>query len=626
MAKKKLAANIADSIPQAAGVVKADMVAGTASLTPPAAVERLGLPMTQQIAETESLVNAAAVYLYRQARFQPIAQLNPESLSYQLSEWNVGTMRRFSLTMDAIENRDAVTKSVTGKLKHSLSRRSIEIVKKEGLDVDDDEAEQHANALQEFYDNVEATNAIDRNIRGGQSVLIEQMMDAALKRYACHEIVWKPSADGQHLSATFIFVPLWFFENRTGSLRFTGNFAWDGIPLKDGNWCITVGDGIMEAISVAWMYKTISLRDWLVYSEKHGMPGIVGKTPYAVNTPGWQAMFNAVQAVSTDFSAVIGAQDTIEAVQFGQQGQLPYPPLVEYMDKAISALARGADLSTMSAHGHSSQSGQGASLQGDESDLIEQHYGQMITETLNHYVDKYVLEWHFGQGVEPKAYSKLNVPKRKDVANELAIDTALVGMGVKLGASDACERYARNEATPEQIAEGDVLQMPAGPAGAGGIPPDNTGTENPNTALDSVRKEWLQKNQSAQQGGAPMHPDHPRAQWLQDYRNGKTKDANDTPEQAQDRASWLASFRQSKPQLQKAANELAEKATNELRPFARRLAKIVAMPNDEHYLAAVKALRYELPSVAENCQRTMANAAGLLQVFECCHHPVFGEN
>jgi hypothetical protein len=123
-----------------------------------------------------------------------------------------------------------------------------------------------------------------------------------------------------------------------------------------------------------------------------------------------------------------------------------------------------------------------------------------------------------------------------------------------------------------------------------------------------------------------MHPDHPRAKWLQDARNGKTKDDSDSPDEAKVRAAWLASFRQSKPQLQKAANELAAKATNELKPLVRLLEKIVKMPNDEHYLAAMRSLRQDLPKQADRCQRTLGNAAGLLSVFEVVNHPVFLDN
>jgi phage gp29-like protein len=426
VAKRKTSANASLPTPK--------VTSPSYDLSPPGniATQRLGTPPIQQTSVTESLVNAAAIYLYRQARFTPISFLNPEVMSSQLSEWNVGTMRRFSLTMDAIEARDCLVKSVTSKLKMSLSRRSYEIVKVTGADEGD--AESHAQALEYFYSNVEVTNAVDRNIRGGFGTLVYQMMDATLKRYAVHEIVWKPIGTEQ-LTASFVFVPLWFFENRTGSLRFAGNFAWDGIPLKEGNWMVTVGDGIMEAICVAWMYKTIALRDWLIYSERNGMPMPIGKTAFGATTPGYKAMKTALDSIGSDTSILIGIQDAIDKLEFGATGQLPYPILVEYMDKIISAVARGADLSTLSS-GKQSE-GVGATLQGEESELIEQHNGQMVTETLNHYVDPYVLRWHFGPDTVPCAYIKLNIPKKKDTALDIQVDEFLLKCGVRLGTDEA---------------------------------------------------------------------------------------------------------------------------------------------------------------------------------------------
>ena len=551
-------------------VVKADSRMGAEGPADQEIAQRLGTPVVQQTDQTQSIINAAAIYLYRQARFQPIASLDPQALSWQLSEWNVGTFRRFSLTMDAIENRDALTKSVTGKLKHSLSRRSYEIVKVE--DADEDEAEAHAQALEVFYSNVEATNAIDRNMRGGFSTLLGLMMDCALKKYSTFEIVWKIGTDQNGepaLRATFVFVPLWFFENRTGSLRFCGNFAWDGIPLKDGNWMVCVGDGIMEAIAVAWMYKTIATRDWLIYSEKHGMPGIVGQTPNAKDSPGWNAIEEAVRAVASDFSAVIGIQDKIEAVQFGQTGQLPYPPLVEYMDRCISALARGADLSTMSS-GHGQQGGggkggQGASLQGDESALIEEHYGQNLSETLQRQVDINVLKWYFGEDVIPAAYCKVNIPPKKDAQVELAIDAAMTQMGVMQSKTAVAERYSRTEASEEQIAEGDVVEKIVPPQGQNG-------------------------NQNGQGGDGEL-------------------DETDEP-----------GINESRRLLKLAAANMANTAPK-LKKIAARIQNIANTKSAAQYKSRVNILREQFVNIDSKVDRTIENANALLEVHEILQHP-----
>lgn len=437
---------IADTAMASAAPTAPGLVTGISGYThPQLAAERLGTPDIQGTSTTETLINAAAVYLFKQARFNPISSLTPEVLTAQLAEWQVGYMRRFSATMDTIENRDMVVKAATGKLKMALARRQYEIVKVEGADPE--EAEAHENALKQFYNNCTATSAVDRNIKGGFSRLVHFMMDAALKRYAPFEIIWQPRGD--YLTACFAHVPLYFFENRTGVLRFAGNFAWDGVPLREGRWMVACGEGIMEAVTIGWMYKALGLRDWMVYSERAGIPTAVAKTPHAKNSPAWEALSDAMQRIGADSSIIIGLQDELDKLEFGTSGQLPYPILIEYLDRAIVALARGADLGTLSAHGGGGE-GQGASLQGDESDLVEQHYGAMVSETLNHYVDPYVLAWHFGEGTTPCAYVRLNVPKKQDTQLELQVDEKLIGWGVPLSVESALERYGRASAGPDE--------------------------------------------------------------------------------------------------------------------------------------------------------------------------------
>jgi hypothetical protein len=81
------------------------------------------------------------------------------------------------------------------------------------------------------------THAIDGNEVGGFKLLVRQMMDAIGKRFAVHEIVWKPSPEG--LTAELRFVPLWFFENTTGKLRFLKQpYGLEGVELQEGAWMV----------------------------------------------------------------------------------------------------------------------------------------------------------------------------------------------------------------------------------------------------------------------------------------------------------------------------------------------------------------------------------------------------
>ncbi|MCX6994148.1 MAG: DUF935 family protein [Kiritimatiellaeota bacterium] len=422
-----------------------------------------------------SHVSSERVQSFIRSRFNPIRTLSPQLLSQYLDEFKAGYLRSCALTFEAIEDRDDTLKGVAGKRKKAAARNGWEILTLDSIDESQKtEAASHKQVLLDFYNNITVTSAIDLNQRGQVSLLVRQMMDAVGKQYAVHEIIWKPSdaprstlnAQRVALTAEFRFVPLWFFENQTGALRFLpSEFATAGQPLEENGWLVTVGDGLMAACSVAYIYKTMSLKDWVIYNQRHGMPGIHGKTDAAKDTPEWNDLVTAVQNFAADLSMVTNSGASIEKIDMATTGQLPYPPLVERMDRALAALWRGADLSTIS--GGKSDAGQGASLQGDETTLLEADDTQLISETLNMRVDKFIIDYHFGVGTKPLAYFKLKTTQRKNVAQELSIDTFLRDSGVPLGVKNTLERYNRPVPDPKD----QLLTKPStADAGVSGAP------------------------------------------------------------------------------------------------------------------------------------------------------------
>ena len=403
-----------------------------------------------------SAVSAERVQSFIRSRFNPIRTLTPQLLSQYLDEFKAGYLRSCALTFEAIEDRDDTLKGVAAKRKKAAARNGWEILLVDSVKENQKaEAQLHKEALLDFYNNITVTNAIDTNQRGQVSLLVRQMMDAIGKLYAVHEIIWRPgntsnpsNSSYSGLSAEFRFVPLWFFENTTGALRFLpSEFAVAGEPLEENGWLVTVGDGLMPACSVAYMYKTMALRDAVIYNERHGSPGIHAETDAAKDSPEWEALVTAVQNFASDWAIVTNTGAKINKVDMSTQGQLPYPPFIERMDRAMAALWRGADLSTIS--GGKSDAGQGASLQGDESTLLEADDTQLISETLNMRVDKFVIEYHFGQGTKPLAYFKLKTTQKKNIDSEIKTDTFLRDSGVPLSVKNTLERYNRPVPDPE---------------------------------------------------------------------------------------------------------------------------------------------------------------------------------
>ncbi len=365
-------------------------------------------------------------------RFNPIRNLTPENLGHYLDQFRLGFFRQAVLAWDAMERRDSRLMTVAPKRKKSVARHGWEVLTVE----DSPEALRQKEALEYFYNHLTATTALEPDERGNLSLLVRQMMDAVGKRYAVHEITWQPAPKG--LTAQFTFCPLWWFEGTRGKIRYLANeMAIYGEDMDPGAWLVTVGDGIMEACSVAYMFKHMPLNAWIAFTEKFGIPGIIGETDAAQNSPEWNAMEDAVKNFANDWGAVV-RQGKITLVEAKSGANEPFEPLVNLMNEEITRLWRGADLGTSSKH-----DSQGASLQEDETAILERDDAQMISETLNTQISRFVLNYIFGPDSPALAYLQILTPEPENLAQDIAVDQFLLASGAPLSVKDALERYKR---------------------------------------------------------------------------------------------------------------------------------------------------------------------------------------
>lgn len=387
-----------------------------------------------------------AIAAHRRAMFNPVENLDPATLARQLIEFKAGTLRDLALTMDAIEERDDVISGLAPKAKAAVARHGYEINVVEAIPAGMEQlAQRQKDVLERFWNGITVRNALEPEEEGEFSLLVRQIMDAKGKRYSVHNIVWRHVGDGY--AADLIHVPLWFFENRTGPMRFIAQpYGYDGIPMERGAWSVAVGLGIMRACSVAWMFKRMSLQDWVGYCEKHGFPGIHGQTSASFGSKEWEQMVEAVATFSRDWTAVTNMEGKINLIEAAGAGALPYPPLVDRMDRALSALWRGADLSTMSA---GNGAGQGASLQGGESALIEQDDAAWVSETLRRKIERPLLDYTFGVGVPALAYVKLKTATLQNTQLDLQVDAFAVQNGHPISRAQFAERYDRPLPEPD---------------------------------------------------------------------------------------------------------------------------------------------------------------------------------
>lgn len=425
------------------------------------------------MAKQTSKVSAERAKLFKATNFNPIKGLTPAKLVTQIDGFKRGLLRAAALTWQTIMDRDDQVKTCHPKRTRNVTGLNWEI-----LPIDDSDAAQaHKETLERFYNNLTCYHGLNENERGGMRLLIKHMMTAVGLYYACFEIIWKPGA-GKDLTADFKFLPLQFFENTEGKLRFLkSDYDLYGVDLDEffgeGGWMIATGEGIMEASSIAWMFKNMPLKAWVTYCEKFGIPGLHGKTSAAKGSEEWNGLVSALAAFGEDLALVTNQNAEINPIEQPNGANQPHPPLVERMDRAISRLWLGGDLATMSAAGGAV----GSQPQSDDIIKLQEDDAAMITDTLQYYVDRRVIEMVYG-ATQPLAYFKLKPPARTDVEREVKTDEFLIKAGAKLGIKDLLERYGRAEADEGE----EIATLSAGPSAFPAINDRRAGAVNEDAA------------------------------------------------------------------------------------------------------------------------------------------------
>jgi phage gp29-like protein len=414
----------------------------------------------------QSIITLDRIRSQRQAAFNPIANLTPSSLASQIAAFKGGYLSGLAYTFEALSERDYSLQTDATKRYKSVSRNPWEVAIIAGHQQNPD-AIRHKAALEFFYNNISCTDAMEPHARGGAAMLFRTMARAIGHRYQPHEIVFNPQDpvwDGDTLraglSATFTAVPLYFFESRTGPLRFIREpYGLDGVEMPDGEWMVTVGDGLLLASAICWMFKQLALKDWVSYNGKFGLPGIHGKTDAAKDSPEWNAFVEAVENFANDWYAVTNLSGLIELIKTDGGASIPMREMVLKMEEAITKMWRGGDLASQS----SGTSGAvGAQGQNSERDMLEADDCEMISETLNAQVDPHVIRWHFGEDVQPLAYFKIAKPKQQNAETEIKVDQALTALGIPQSKQAVAERYGRTIAADGEEAVGTSNGQPGG--------------------------------------------------------------------------------------------------------------------------------------------------------------------
>jgi hypothetical protein len=273
------------------------------------------------------------------------------------------------------------------------------------------------------------------------------------------------------ISAEVEYVPLWYFENTSGTLRFLpfGGFGITGEEMNfDGEWMVTVGRGVMFAACICYIFKRLTFQDWTIYNERYAQNKVVGMTTASEESPQGQAMADVVAKFNSDMGLMFyecGATDTPPISLLGPEGTTSveiFEKFLQRQDSKITVMYRGSDLSMMS-RGGKGEKPTGASLQGDETDRMETACCRMVQGSLNYYVDRQVIKYCFGEGVEPLAYFGLPDMDVEDSEEIRESAGFLADRGVRVNAASIADRLGIELAGDEEDALEAVGEAPGDP-------------------------------------------------------------------------------------------------------------------------------------------------------------------
>ncbi|MEO7933216.1 MAG: DUF935 family protein [Chthoniobacterales bacterium] len=404
------------------------------------------------------LFTAEAIATQRRMRFNPLRLADPENLARWHDQFDVGILGPAAVCWDAMCRRDDTLVTVKPQLEESVASKDWGVFKKKGAD--EKEAARHAACLQYFWDHIKATDAFDKNERGGKELVLKHMMRADSYYYAVQHIIWNPepgkmidvegSTPVPVITATLEYVPLWYFENTTGTLRFLPMGNASGITGQDmnwdGEWMVTVGRGLMFAGAGCLIFKRLTFQDWTIFNERFAQGKPIGQTTAGKDTPQGQAMRQLIEDFNGDQGIVIyDAQisDKPPISVLGPTGTASvdiFERFLDRQDRKLMMMYRGGDMTMQSRGADKGGEARGASLQGGETDTMEAGCCRRIAGAADEYLTRKVIEICFGKGVEPLAYFGLpdmDLENTQDLRESAGF---LADRGVKVKASSVADR------------------------------------------------------------------------------------------------------------------------------------------------------------------------------------------
>ncbi len=345
-----------------------------------------------------------------------IGSLTPARLAGILQSVNEGETEDFFTLAEEMEERDP-------HLRSALQTRKLSLA---GLDAQVIPASDDAKAI-EIADSVRE-HIVEQSSFGD---LIVDLMDAVYRSYSIVELIWDTSK--LPWQPQYIWRDPRFFRYDPKNLRDLKIRNVKENTLKDlprqkfivHEPRIKSGAQIKAGLarSVAWYYlfKNITVKDWVTFIETFAMPIRVGKYNPSSSKEERAVLRRALRGLGTDFAAMFPEGMAIDIIeQGGKKGSADiYEAKARYADSMTSKAILGQ---TMTADNGSSLAQ--AEVHNEVRLELKKADSRQIAETINRDLIKRYVDYNFG---EQPAYPRVVLP-----VNEPEDTTALVNSAVQL--------------------------------------------------------------------------------------------------------------------------------------------------------------------------------------------------
>ena len=187
--------------------------------------------------------------------------------------------------------------------------------------------------------------------------LISDILDATSYGYQPLEIIWKKSASGHVLPAKIIAKPPeWFCFDDDNNLKFRTKDNYYGEIVPDKKFLLAqnnpsynnpYGERTLSRVFWSVTFKKGGLKFWVVFTEKYGMPHLIGKHPRGASKDETNTLADMLEDMVQDAIAVIPDDSSVEIQEANKSSSAEiYEKLIDKMNAEISKAILGQTLTT----------------------------------------------------------------------------------------------------------------------------------------------------------------------------------------------------------------------------------------------------------------------------------------